>query len=237
VAGPPLELPPKQTGSAASETKESGLVAWWKLDETSGTDVSDASGGNRKARVIGSPQWLPAGGKSGGALQLDGVKTLVDCGNGPEWAFRNGVSVAVWVKTKDLNRVTRTLVAKGNDTWRLTLRGSDGKPTFALNGPEPGAKEKRRTPQVVAKRSINNGEWHHVAASYDGQRVVIFVDGELEDGLSASGTLGLTTEPMWIGNNSSARGESLSGAIDDIRVYNRGLTTEEVIALYRGGAK
>ncbi len=237
MTGPPLTLPPKQAGAALGGTKESGLVAWWKLDETSGMDVSDASGGNRGARVIGSPQWLPAGGKSGGALQLDGVRTLVDCGDVPEWSFRNGISVATWVKTKDLNRVSRTLLAKGNDTWRLTIRGTDGKPTFTLNGPEPGAKEKRRTPQVVAKRSVSDGDWHHVAASYDGQRVVIFVDGELEDTLSASGLLGLTTEPMWIGNNSSARGDSLIGALDDIRVYNRGLTAEEVLALYRGGVK
>ncbi len=73
----------------------SGLVGWWKLDETEGKTAVDSSGHGYNGRLKGSPKWVPNGGKVGGAIEFDG-NSHIDTDlrqNLPTW------TVALWVKS------------------------------------------------------------------------------------------------------------------------------------------
>jgi len=97
----------------------------------------------------------------------------------------------------------------------------------------------RETNQVrlVSKRSIHDGQWHHVAAAYDGQRAALYLDGVLEDSVSASGRIARGAGgPITMGQNPSAGRRYFSGWMDEVRLYGCGLGAEDVLRLYRDGA-
>ena len=228
----PLTLPPKDSKAPSS----GGPVAWWKLDETTGAEAADASGNRHPARVQGTARWTSQG-RLGGAFELDDAGNFVDCGDATNFDFRDGLTVSLWVKPGQSEKSLKSLIAKGSDTWGIASDGNTGGVAFHLAGPQTTGKDKKRQTRVTAKRSLNDGQWHHLAAVYDGQRMALFVDGELADSVTASGPLAINTEPVLLGENSASRKERFVGAVDDVRLYNRGLSESEIKALKGGSAK
>lgn len=212
-------------------------MAWWKLDETTGAEAADASGNRHPARVQGAVHWTSQG-RLGGAFELDEAGNFLDCGDAAEFDFRDGLTVSLWVKPGQSEKSLKSLIAKGDSAWGIVLTdGNKSDVAFHLAGPQTTGKDKRKPTRVTAKRSLNDGQWHHLAAVYDGQRMALFVDGELADSVTASGPLAINTEPVLLGENSTSRKERFIGAVDDVRLYNRGLSESEIKALKSGGAK
>jgi large repetitive protein len=230
----PLTLRPKQTQPPPPGDPARRLVARWKLDESNGPEAADASGHQHAGRIHGPAGWLPAQGKFQGALALDGTGTFVDCGDSAEFDFQDTFSVALWFKPGGVKKTAQTLAGKGGDSWRLYSDAERGRVVFALNGPQGAGKDRYRAPRITSKRAVNDGQWHHVAGVYDGQRVALYVDGVLEGSMTASGSLALCAEPLWLGNNPGARGEWFKGALDEVRLYGYGLSEQEIKALQRG---
>jgi large repetitive protein len=210
-------------------------VARWKLDETGGATAADATGHRLSATVRGPPHWAPRQGRLGGALKLE--DSYLDCGDAEAFDFREAITVAAWMKVPPIGKALPALVTKGNNTWGLQLAGEKHEISFALTGPQTTGKSKGRSPAVKSKRPLDDGQWHQVVGSYDGQRVALYLDGELEDSVTASGLIAVNTEPVMIGQNSMGRSRPLNGWIDDVRLYGRGLNAQEVQALYRAGAQ
>jgi hypothetical protein len=212
-----------------------GLVAWWKLDETEGSKAEDATEHQLVGRVQGRPRWAPGRGKIGGALEFDGTENFIKCGNSTEFDFRDGMTVLVWIRVRQSDKAWRAIVTKGDDAWRLQRANEEGKLLFVAGGLKSSPKEGTSRPRLQSKRNVDDGQWHHVVALYDGQRVALYVDGELEDSVAASGALIQNSDPVMIGKSSSSRGRLFNGWMDDVRLYGCGLSTEDVQALYRNG--
>lgn len=224
----PLTLSPKDAKPPAT----GGPVAWWKLDESGGSEAADASGQRHPARMPGVARWTPGAGRIDGALELDGVEDYLDVSDSADFDFRNGFTASLWLKLQESGRPVETLIAKGSDTWRVQSDRDAGLLVFALNGPQTTGKDKKKPPQVASKRKVDDGRWHQVTGVYDGRRMALFLDGQLEDSVSASGPLALNTEPVWLGNNAAARSECFHGWLDDVRLYGRALNDTEIKALY-----
>jgi large repetitive protein len=232
----PLTLRPKQTQSPAPGDPARGLVAWWKLNEADGREAADASGRQHFGRVHGPAGWAPAQGKFQGALNLDGQGTFVDCGDAAEFDFQEAFTVSLWFRTDSVKKTAQTLAGKGSDSWRLYADANRGRLVFALNGPQGAGKDRYRAPRITSKRAVADGQWHHVAGVYDGQRMALYLDGTLEGSMTVSGSLALCAEPLWLGNNPGARSEWFQGALDEVRLYACGLSEQDVKAL-RGGVR
>jgi hypothetical protein len=65
--------------------------------------------------------------------------------------------------------------------------------------------------------------WTHVALTYDGSALRLYVNGTQAARRAAGGTIQTTTNPLWIGGN-QPYGEYFNGLIDEVRVYNRALS-------------
>jgi hypothetical protein len=238
VLSRPLALKPKDAKPPAPGSPARGPVAWWKLDETTGANAADASGHHHPARIQGPAKWAPGNGQAGGAVELDGARSFLDCGDEAEFDFRDGLTVSLWVKPQARPaKGSQTLVAKGNDTWSLETTGKDGKLVFSLSGPQSTGKDRKKGPRVMSRTVSDSTRWHHVVGTYDGQRIALYVDGELTESVTAAGPVAVNTEPVWLGNNSAARAGHFAGALDDVRLFSCGLTEQEIKALYRGGGK
>ncbi|MBC8468733.1 MAG: LamG domain-containing protein [Planctomycetes bacterium] len=83
---------------------------------------------------------------------------------------------------------------------------------------------------LYGKRSVNDGQWHHIAGIYDGSKMYIIIDGNEDSSQPASGRINTNNAPVYIGENSENTGRFWNGMIDDVRVYNYALTKEEVEA-------
>jgi hypothetical protein len=211
-----------------------GLVAWWKLDEAKGTKAEDASGHQYTGNVAGRGTWAPDKGKIGGAREFDGKTTFINCGRSPEFDFRDAMTAAAWIKVREFNKPWQAILAKGDTSWRLQRQEETSKVTFSFNTGDKVTWGDKNVTVLVSKRSVDDGEWHHVVGVLDGQRALLYVDGELEDSTEAR-PLAQNGEPVMIGANSQAYERRFNGWIDEVRLYGYGLSEEQVKALYRGG--
>jgi len=155
-----------------------GLVAWWKLDETSGGVAADSSGNGHNGSLNGNPTWQPSGGKVAGALQFHGNNDFVVIESKSAFDITGQVTVAAWIKVDQFDKDWRTIVAKGDSAWRIQRdRGTDGI-KFACSGVQvPGGGEWGGMP---GKAHVKDGQWHYVAGVYDGTSMCLYVDSALD---------------------------------------------------------
>ncbi len=234
VVKPSLTLHPKDTKPATGSEK-AGPVGWWKLDESSGTTAVNAAGNKLNGQLSGNPRWSPGGGALGGALEFDGQRDWIEFADSGDLDFRNGLTVAVWVKPRAVGKTPETLLAKG-EAWRLHRIGGTGNFEFALTGPQTTGASKGKSPNLVFKEALTDDHWHQLVGVYDGKRIALYVDGEEKAAVTASGALAVNNVPVTLGENAASRGRLFGGWLDDARLYNRGLSAEEVKALHTDGA-
>ncbi len=215
------------TGDVWSFTTGS-LVALWKLDEASGNIAKD-SAGNNNGTLIGDPQWQPSAGKIGGAMEFDGDGDFVKIGAESDFDMADQITVSTWIKVNQFDREWQALIAKGDSAWRIQRNQNEDSLEFACSG----LKIPSGAPygNLLGKRSVNDGQWHHIAGIYDGSKMSLLIDGELDSSQPASGRINTNNAPVYIGENSENTGRFWNGLIDDVRVYNYALTKEEVTAL------
>jgi Tol biopolymer transport system component len=193
------------------EILDPALAAYWKLDEASGMIAADSAGANN-GTLVGNPTWQPAGGKRGGALQLDGiddyVKTpfVVDPAKGP-------FSVFAWVEGGAPGQVILSQVEAAN--W-LRAAPATGKLQTELNEPGRNATKNLQSPVV-----ITDGTWHRVGLVWDGTSRVLYVD-DVEVARGTQAKLPASTAGLYLGADSNLTpGSFWSGLIDDVRIYSR----------------
>jgi hypothetical protein len=215
------------TGDVWSFTTGS-LVALWKLDETSGNTAKN-SAGNNNGTLIGDPQWQSSAGKIGGALKFDGDGDFVKISGESDFDMADQITISTWIKVSQFDKEWQAVIAKGDSAWRIQRNQNEDSLEFACSG----LKIPSGAPwgNLHGKRSVNDGQWHHIAAIYDGSKMYLIINGDLDSSQPASGRINTNNAPVYIGGNSENTGRYWNGLIDDVRVYNYALTKEEVTAL------
>ena len=213
-----------------SEGAEEGLVGYWKFDEDSGDTAGDSSGHNNHGTLEGDPQWVA--GKIGGALELNGVNDYVDCGADPSLDITTGeITIAAWVKI-DVFGDWDGIVTKGitgPSTYAMQM-WSDGSLRCCIGcGGAPGGGLWDANTKMVA------GEWLHVAYTYDGSTLRFYING-IKDSQEVAVLLQFqnNSESLTLGCDFEGGDEYFDGVMDDVRVYNRGLTEEEIRQIMEG---
>jgi hypothetical protein len=211
-----------------------GLVGYWKLDEGSGTIAYDSSR-NENHGTLNGPIWRLSDGQIGGALEFDGIDDYVEVPDDISFDITNEITVTAWIKPVDVAD-WRTIVSKYAHTpdWRKDLYWflNSGNIGISLAGPS-GIGGDDWIPDVP----IESGTWTHVALSYDGNFMRMYKNGINVATNSISGDLLLgdstSNESFYIGQNTEW-GEYFDGLIDDVQVYNRTLTPDQVQDLFNG---
>jgi hypothetical protein len=84
---------------------------------------------------------------------------------------------------------------------------------------------------LYGQKNVNDGQWHHVAGVYDGEKMYLYIDGAVDALQAASGAINANNEPVYIGENSEMTGRCWNGLIDDVRIYNYALGEGQIKAL------
>jgi hypothetical protein len=200
-------------------------VAWWKLDDGSGDVAVDSSGNDLNGALLGNPSW--ADGALAGALQFDGDGDYVDFGNDQKFDIASQITISAWIKVNAFNREWQAIVTKGDSSWRLQRDGSNSVIEFACTGLlVPG----NRWGKVLGNTSVNDSQWHHVAGTYDGSQICLYVDGALDTSSNAAGSININEHSVYIGENVEKPERFWNGLIDDVRIYSYALSADEITA-------
>ena len=200
-------------------TPPAGPVAAWSFDDGAGSAVRASVGG--LDGVITGATWTTAG-RNGGALVFNGVDNLVTVPADPALSLSTGMTVEAWVYPMATASPRNIAMKEGLTDLSYALYASDAtsRPKSIINTGS-GDLGTAGTAQLPAN------VWSHLATTFDGSTHRLFVNGVLVASVSAAGTLVQTSGPFRIGGN-SLLGEWFSGAIDDMRVYDRALSTTEL---------
>ncbi len=215
----------KITPGAVWSFSSGGLVAHWAFDEGSGNVVADAGPNRLDGATLGNPTWVT--GVLGSALQFDGDGDYVDFGNYPKFDIANQITISAWIKVGAFDRQWQTIIAKGDSAWRLQRNAAESTLEFACTGPDvPGSP----WGNLFGSAKVDDDRWHHVAGTYDGSRMCLYVDGTLDASANAVGTINVNEYSVCIGENAEKPERFWNGLIDDVRIYNYALGADEIAA-------
>jgi gluconolactonase len=205
------------------------LGAYWKLDEQEG-NVAENSVSDNHGTVYGEPLWQSAGGKIEGTLQFDGIDDYISTDFVLDPAS-GAFSVFAWIRSDvtGLVVISQADGAGSGETW-LGADPLGGKLMTGLVPPSAG----RFAPQpLVSESAITDGRWHHIGFIWDGSYRILYVDGtEVAKDTAAQNTLKSADGGLRIGAGKTLDvGTFFSGLIDDVRIYNVALATDEIEAL------
>lgn len=213
------------------------LAGYWKLDDASGLSAADSSTNNNPGTLTNGPVWIT--GKSNSALNFDDVDDYVSVGNVTPLSFEYNqpFSISAWIKTS--NTTTDDIIASKMENSG-NFRGYSFGLTNSTNGRLNMVIRNTTTNYLSVNGStkVNDNQWHHVTATYDGSNlaagVKMYVDGNLETNTNLNDALGtntiINTQSFNIGSRASG-GVPFKGAIDDVRVYNDILSNSEAMTL------
>ncbi len=221
-----------QNPNALGTGELAGLIAWWKFDEKDGRTAADSSGNGHNAIVQGNPSWRPSDGKVGGAIALGGNGDFLDVEAESAFDFTGGVTVAAWIKVNDFDKPWQALISKGDGTWRLQRNSKTDTLEFACTGLKVPTDNQYGS--LFGNREISRGEWHHVAGAFDGKQMSLYVDGTLDASQEAWGSINVNDVPVHIGANAEQQDRFWNGLIDDVRIYNYGLSEAQIQKLSTG---
>lgn len=199
---------------------EAGLVGWWAFDESNDMPVTlDYSGNGHGAELDLATR---AEGKDGNALVCNGGSASV-----PPFdalSMTSAMTVACWVKTtvaaqKNQWFVNRVLAGGTDSGFRLGVLG--GRPCFQV----PVTVFSHA---LTAAAPLATNQWTHVAGTFDGENMRIYVDGVGCGSLPRPGPIKPNRFPLCLGNYDRRHKAYFDGLLDEVKIYDRALSAEEI---------
>lgn len=213
---PTVEVCPNARETAKSSDYD--VVARYKLDETNGASAADAGPNGLTGTITGAATW--EAGKFSNALRLASGQYVTV----PDHASLNptaALTVAVWLKADAKDGVSHIAVQKESQYTLRIVSGSDQYVAEVWTG--GGALYQAS----FSASDWTPGAWHHLAMTYDGANLKIYLDGVLKHTTAATGTLDTTANPLTLGKSTFG----WDGALDDAVICSRALTAAEILKL------
>lgn len=159
------------------------------------------------------------------ALNFDGLNDYVSVPHNNLFNTSGGVTIETWIYPTNDNTPTQSVISKSsilNPGYRFP-RTDDGWKSFSFHIYIDGIGW-----NIISASYPAINEWHHVAATYDGFIMKIYLDGVLKATKVISGAIITNTDALTIGTQAGYSGEFFQGSLDEVRVWNRALTECEI---------
>jgi len=180
----------------------------------------DRSGYGNDGTIYGAVRVI---GKVRNALRFDGKDDYVEVPHNPTLLTPSALSVACWVKTTDTNG---DIVAKWSSPYEWCVDVAGGKAYFIIS--KDGTLAAGQRPSITGVTKINDDIWHHIVAVWDGAKMYLYVDGVSDVTPRDCDALYQGTTALRLGGAVSLWGGWYEGIIDELRIYNRALSEDEI---------
>jgi len=233
----------KDYNTPTSNPGTGNLLAYYQFEG----DYTDSSGNGRNGTAVNNVDTVYDADRDCNVLELPGSGDYVNIGGGSPcdtntWADVNGpITLAAWFKRGDLSENWQPIVAKGEGAWRLQtydLFGLCFSCTGVGEGEEWGI-------EICGGEYVNDGQWHHGAGVYDPNadgdgtgKMYLYANGYLVSSHDANGVIskGYDSNDVTLGGNFDDLPNTFDGYIDEVRIYNKALSQQEVAYLAGDGA-
>ena len=205
----------------ASTFTKADLVLYFPFDEGTGEVVKDSSSNGNDGKFFGKPKWVAGKYKQG--LELDG-ESAVKVPDSKTLNPPTEITVCVWIKPERLGKPEQRLVSKDDFTnnhrdYFCELQ-ADGTVSFGV-WTSAGR-------QIPVGGAVKEKEWHHVAGTYDGETVRLYIDGNEVASGPVSEKLVDTEANLVIGMFEGDAPYAFSGVVDEVAVFSEALTPQKI---------
>jgi chitodextrinase len=181
--------------------------------------VTDLSGNGNNGTISGAT-WTTSG-RYGNALSFNGTNALVTVNNAPSLQLTSAMTLEAWVYPTTVNSTWQDVIYKGNDNYYLEGTSSNS------GHPVAGAIVGGVYAAAIGPNSLTANTWAHLAETYDGATVRLYVNGWQVASHAQTGAIATSTNPLQIGGD-SIYGQYFAGRIDEVRIYNLALSVAEI---------
>ena len=215
-----------------SYVPSNGLVGYWPFNGNANDQTPNGNNGT----VNGASLTTDRFGNTNSAYDFDGISNYITILDNNVFNMQN-FTISTWVKNSSTapTVLARYILNKGCNT---------PSPSFRLYYQNDGIQQEYVSDCWVPNRVYQNGPssnnlWTNIIYSYDGQNLKMYVDGVLFGTANQSGSLTNNNNPIYIGctnatNNCPQLSSFYAGKIDDIGMWNRALSEQEITNMYNG---
>ncbi len=207
------------------EIPTNGLVAYYPFNG----NANDESGNNNNGTVNGATLTTDRHGIANKAYSFDGVDDYLEVLHSSTLDISSNISISTWINVSQNNisqRIVDKTTVNGNDSYMLDIR-PDNTLRFLVAAP-PNVTSTASSNSII----FNTNKWYHVVSTYDGNVVKFFVNGVFVNDFSISGSNIRNDLNLSIGANSLLNGDWFNGKIDDIRIYNTALPSQQITEIF-----
>jgi len=213
-----------------AEAVDKSLILYLPLNEGQGRTAIDASDYQNSGEIIGNAAWIE--GRIGMALEIVNNSHVV-IPEIPEYDVTSEVTLMTWMRTTDVTTWARLIDKSQWQTsgYDLILNQGTHVPMleFFVNN---------TTSQVMGTTPVDDDEWHFIAGTFGNQTLRIYVDGIQEGEVGSAGGVDINPNdwPVMIGAESSSNGgQQYVGTVDEVAMFNRKLTADEIQNIFENG--
>lgn len=208
------------------------IIGMWLFEEGAGDVAVDSSGRGHDGVMIDGTQWVA--GSFGGGVEFDDTGYI-------EWEHHEDFSFdenLTFMYSARIDAITPQefvgMPRKENEyTMAAHTLGANMEMTLWLN---IGGAWIGQIPAAGVFPAHGYGEWHHYAATYDGSKVVLYLDGEPAGDMDVAGAINKTDAPIRM-SNSCCGGRFMEGALDEFVIANHTMTPDEIAAFAETGVE
>ncbi len=205
----------------------SDIVGWWQFNEGEGSVAYDISGYNNDGTIHGATYVDGVPGKEGYALEFDGISDYVNVGSDSSLNLTNEITQSAWIYPVGNPTNDRGTISTKNASYYFQHYVDDRITVYTywnFNGTRGGSS------YFYSNNTVQRNQWNFVAWSEKNGLRRIYINGELDAEGQFQESIWVGTASLTIGAQGSTR--HFNGKIDDLRIYSRALTSEEINTLY-----
>jgi len=203
------------------QAADTSLVLYLPLDENKGNIAYDLSEYKNDASLKGKANWAP--GKFNSGIEL-GAGNYLEVGDSDSLDITKALTISCWVKIMGLTGDNQSGVEKGaawvSGEYNLLPVYGGGVLLQMFDLPEECDDE-------AIGGSVSDGEWHFITGTWDGGTIAVYIDAKESRALPCKGELIPNNDLLFIGCRGGS-GRWVNGFMDEIKIYNRALSIEEI---------
>jgi outer membrane protein assembly factor BamB len=214
------------SGSSGGTSLDPSVVGLWHLNEGSGNMTYDETANHNDGAISGAV-W--DSGRFGSALSFDGYDDYVDCGNDSSLNLRDEVTIEAWV------------YPRGYNLGRIVSKSYFFNYAYMMHFGYPSERyfKFRIGGSLLVSSPVELNRWYHVVGTFDGAIMRIYVNGNLSNSKLRSNSI--PTYPnthLFLGSDPNYwqyNYDKFNGIIDEVVIYKRALTSQEILDYYNSG--
>ena len=201
-------------------------ISYWKFNG----NANDENGINNG--MLGDNTRIINDLEKGNVLNLDGVENYVEVADSPSLDIQHQITLSAWIKLYDLSSIKKIITKPfetSQDPWELyslDVKGDTREVRFILTNGSSSYDDG----WYAVTSPISTGRWYHVAGTYDGAAMRLYINNSLVKTTDVTLTIPANNQPLFVGRYLT--GSFVNGLVDDVMIYNRALDKTEIAEIY-----